>query len=128
MSEETTVAVEATVREQEIFSGGESADRLGRSTRGRKDCGAEKYQHPTKHVHELWQTDFTYFKIQRWGWYYLSTVLDDFSRPPLAWTRRWWNIVPDCYLTMVPVMSPESCDPFLSTGTLSILALHPTIL
>jgi putative transposase len=29
---------------------------------------AEKYSHPTKHVHELWQTDFTYFKIQGWGW------------------------------------------------------------
>ena len=46
---------------------------------------AEKYSHPTKQVHELWQTDFTYFKIQGWGWYYLSTVLDDFSRYILAW-------------------------------------------
>ena len=46
---------------------------------------AEKYKHPTKHIHELWQTDFTYFKIQGWGWYYLSTVLDDFSRYILAW-------------------------------------------
>jgi putative transposase len=46
---------------------------------------AEKYSHPTKHVHELWQTDFTYFKIQGWGWYYLSTVLDDFSRYIIAW-------------------------------------------
>jgi putative transposase len=46
---------------------------------------AEKFQHPTTQVHELWQTDFTYFKIQGWGWYYLSTVLDDFSRYILAW-------------------------------------------
>jgi transposase InsO family protein len=46
---------------------------------------ADKYQHPTHRVHELWQTDFTYFKIQGWGWYYLSTVLDDFSRFILAW-------------------------------------------
>ena len=46
---------------------------------------AEKFQHPTTHIHELWQTDFTYFKIQGWGWYYLSTVLDDFSRYILAW-------------------------------------------
>jgi transposase InsO family protein len=46
---------------------------------------AEKYKHPTKRIHELWQTDFTYFKIQGWGWYYLSTVLDDFSRYILAW-------------------------------------------
>ena len=24
----------------------------------------------------MWQTDFTYFKIKGWGWYYLSTVID----------------------------------------------------
>ncbi len=46
---------------------------------------ADEFRHPTHKVHELWQTDFTYFKIQKWGWYYLSTVLDDFSRYILAW-------------------------------------------
>ncbi len=45
----------------------------------------DEFKHPTHKVHELWQTDFTYFKIQKWGWYYLSTVLDDFSRYILAW-------------------------------------------
>lgn len=33
----------------------------------------------------MWQTDFTYFKIIGWGWYYLSTVLDDYSRFIIAW-------------------------------------------
>ena len=33
----------------------------------------------------MWQTDFTYFKIIGWGWVYLSTVLDDFSRYVIAW-------------------------------------------
>jgi len=33
----------------------------------------------------MWQTDFTYFKIIGWGWYYLATVLDDYSRYILAW-------------------------------------------
>ena len=31
------------------------------------------------------QTDFTYFKIIGWGWYYLSTILDDYSRYIIAW-------------------------------------------
>ena len=33
----------------------------------------------------MWQTDFTYFKIIGWGWAYLSTVLDDYSRYIIAW-------------------------------------------
>ena len=45
----------------------------------------DKFENPTTAVNELWQTDFTYFKIIDWGWYYLSTVLDDFSRYILAW-------------------------------------------
>jgi transposase InsO family protein len=45
----------------------------------------DKFQHPSKCVNELWQTDFTYFKIIGWGWYYLSTVLDDYSRYIIAW-------------------------------------------
>ena len=46
---------------------------------------ADKFSHPTTRVNQLWQTDFTYFKIIDWGWYYLSTVLDDCSRLIRAW-------------------------------------------
>jgi putative transposase len=46
---------------------------------------ADEFKHKTKRVHELWQTDFTYFKITGWGWYYLSTVLDDYSRYIVSW-------------------------------------------
>jgi putative transposase len=46
---------------------------------------ADRFQHPTKRPNELWQTDFTYFRVVGWGWYYLSTVLDDYSRKILAW-------------------------------------------
>ncbi len=46
---------------------------------------ADEFKHKTKRVHELWQTDFTYFKIVDWGWYYLSTVLDDYSRYIVSW-------------------------------------------
>jgi putative transposase len=45
----------------------------------------DKFENPTKRVHELWQTDFSYFRIVGWGWYYLSTIMDDFSRFIIAW-------------------------------------------
>ena len=45
----------------------------------------DSFKNPTRRIHELWQTDFTYFKIIGWGWYYLSTVLDDYSRYIIAW-------------------------------------------
>ena len=34
---------------------------------------------------QLWQTDFTYLKVIGWGWYYLFTILDDYSRYIIAW-------------------------------------------
>jgi transposase InsO family protein len=46
---------------------------------------AEKFAQPTRRVHQMWQTDFTYFKIIGWGWYYLASVLDDYSRYVIAW-------------------------------------------
>ena len=46
----------------------------------------DKFDNPTKRVNEMWQTDFTQFLVIDWGWYYLSTVLDDYSRYILAYT------------------------------------------
>lgn len=46
---------------------------------------SDEFKDKTHRVNEMWQTDFTYFKIIGWGWYYLSTVLDDHSRYIVAW-------------------------------------------
>lgn len=47
---------------------------------------AEKeYRHKTSHPNQLWATDGAYLKVAGWGYYYLVTVLDDYSRYILAW-------------------------------------------
>ena len=48
-------------------------------------AAGNEFSQKTCFVHEMWQTDFTYFKILGWGWYYLSTVLDDHSRYIVHW-------------------------------------------
>lgn len=46
---------------------------------------ADTFQYPTTAPNQLWQTDFTDLKMTGWGWFYLSTVRDDYSRYILAW-------------------------------------------
>ena len=46
---------------------------------------SDSYHDKTTAVNQMWQTDFTYFKIFGWGWYYLSTILDDYSRFIVTW-------------------------------------------
>jgi transposase InsO family protein len=46
---------------------------------------ANEFETKTNRINEMWQTDFTYFKIVGWGWYYLSTIIDDYSRFIITW-------------------------------------------
>ena len=44
-----------------------------------------EYRHKTTAPHQLWATDASYFRVAGWGYYYMVTVMDDFSRFILAW-------------------------------------------
>ena len=46
---------------------------------------ANKFRDKTTRPNELWQTDCTYLQVLGWGWFYLSTILDDYSRHIISW-------------------------------------------
>ena len=44
----------------------------------------KEYHRKTSGPHQMWATDASYFKVIGWGYYYLVTVMDDYSRFILA--------------------------------------------
>jgi transposase InsO family protein len=46
---------------------------------------ADEYHNKTKRPHQMWATDASYFRVVGWGYYYLVTVMDDYSRFILGW-------------------------------------------
>jgi putative transposase len=46
---------------------------------------AKEYHSKTTRPHQMWATDASYFRVVGWGYYYLVTVMDDYSRFILAW-------------------------------------------
>lgn len=66
---------------------------------------SDSFKEKTTRVNQMWQTDFTYFKIVGWGWYYLSTVLDDHSRFIVAWDLCKSMTAPDVKQTVSRAMA-----------------------
>lgn len=48
----------------------------------------KEYHRKTKRPNELWATDCAHLKVIDWGWYYLVTMMDDYSRFILAWELK----------------------------------------
>ena len=45
---------------------------------------AKEYHRKTTGPHQMWATDASYFRVIGWGYYYMVTVMDDYSRFILA--------------------------------------------
>ena len=45
----------------------------------------KEYHRKTSGPHQMWATDASYFRVSGWGYYYMVTVMDDYSRSILAW-------------------------------------------
>ncbi len=71
---------------------------------------ADEFRDKTTRPNQLWQTDFTYLKVIGWGWFYLSTVLDDFSRYIVAWKLCTKMGADDVSATLDIALAASGCD------------------
>lgn len=71
---------------------------------------ADEFRDKTTRPNELWQTDFTYLKVTGWGWYYLSTILDDYSRYVVAWRLCTTMKAEDVTDTLEDALVASGCD------------------
>lgn len=71
---------------------------------------AEEFHDKTTAINQMWQTDFTYIKIIGWGWFYLSTILDDYSRYVVAWKLCTTMKTSDVTDTLGMALQASGCD------------------
>ena len=71
---------------------------------------ADEFRDKTTAINQLWQTDFTYLKVIGWGWMYLSTILDDYSRYIIAWKLRTAMKTSDVTDTLDFALQASGCD------------------
>lgn len=71
---------------------------------------ANEFKEKTTRPNQLWQTDFTYLKVIGWGWFYLSTVLDDYSRYIISWKLCTTMSTSDVTDTLNLALKASGCD------------------
>jgi putative transposase len=71
---------------------------------------ADAFKDQTTAPNQLWQTDFTYLKVIGWGWFYLSTILDDYSRYVIAWKLCTTMRASDVTDTLTRALEASGCD------------------
>jgi transposase InsO family protein len=65
-----------------------------------KMAAGTEFHTKTTRPHQMWATDASYFRVSGWGFYYLVTVMDDFSRFILAW-RLQTDMTSDSFIEVV---------------------------
>ncbi len=71
---------------------------------------ASEFKDKTTAINQLWQTDFTYLKVIGWGWFYLSTILDDYSRYIISWKLCTNMKAEDVTDTLDLALQASGCD------------------
>ena len=71
---------------------------------------ANEFKDKTTRPNQLWQTDFTYLKVIGWGWFYLSTILDGYSRYIIAWKLCTTMKTTDVIDTLNLALQASGCD------------------
>ena len=71
---------------------------------------ASEFKDKTTAINQLWQTDFTYLKVIGWGWFYLSTILDDYSRYIISWKLCRTMKAGDVTDTLELALQASGCD------------------
>ena len=71
---------------------------------------ASEFKDKTTAINQLWQTDFTYIKVLGRGWFYLSTVLHDYSRYIVSWKLCTNMRAEDVTDTLDLALQASGCD------------------
>ena len=71
---------------------------------------ANEFKDKTTAINQLWQTNFTYLKVLGWGWFYLSTILDDYSRYIISWKLCTNMKAEDVTDTLDLALQASGCD------------------
>jgi transposase InsO family protein len=71
---------------------------------------ADEFKDKTTAPNQMWQTDFTYLKVIGWGWFYLPTILDDYSRYIVGWKLCGNMRAEDITDTLDIALAASGCD------------------
>ena len=71
---------------------------------------ADELRNKTTAPNPLWQSDFTSLKVIGWGWFYLSSILEDYSRTIIAWKLCTNMTAADVTATLKLALEASGCN------------------